>query len=293
MESIPFDDRLRSKGEVVIYQPDDITKLEVLVNEDTVWLNRHQLSALFGRDIKTIGKNINNALHEELSDMSVVANFATTATDGKTYVVEFYNLDMILSIGYRVKSKRGIQFRRWANSILKQYLLSGCAINNRLVSIEGQLREHRELIDNHEKKIDFFVRTSMPPVEGIFFDGQIYDAHSFVSNLIRKAKQRIILIDNYVDDTVLTLLDKRSNGVEAAIYTCRISKQLQLDIDRHNSQYPPVQFKTFSKSHDRFIIIDDKVYLIGASIKDLGKKWFGFTLMEHTTAAELLTRLSK
>lgn len=192
MESIPFDDRLRSKGEVVIYQPDDITKLEVLVNEDTVWLNRHQLSALFGRDIKTIGKHINNALHEELSDMSVVANFATTATDGKTYVVEFYNLDMILSIGYRVKSKRGIQFRRWANSILKQYLLSGCAINNRLVSIEGQLREHRELIDNHEKKIDFFVRTSMPPVEGIFFDGQIYDAHSFVSNLIRKAKQRII-----------------------------------------------------------------------------------------------------
>ena len=127
----------------------------------------------------------------------------------------------------------------------------------------------------------------------IFFVGQIYDAHSFVSNLIRKAKQRIILIDNYVDDTVLTLLDKRSNGVEAAIYTCRISKQLQLDIDRHNSQYPPVQFKTFSKSHDRFIIIDDKVYLIGASIKDLGKKWFGFTLMEHTTAAELLTRLSK
>ena len=280
-----------SKGEIVVYQPDEITRLEVRLQDETVWLNRQQLATLFGRDVKTIGKHINNALNEELSGLAVVANFATTAADGKTYIVEYYNLEMILSIGYRVKSQQGIHFRRWANSVLKEFLLKGHVMQTKLTAIEQTLKEHRQMLDSHEKKIDFFVRTSLPPVEGIFFDGQIYDAYAFVAELVRKAARRIVLIDNYIDDTVLTMLSKRSDRVDATIYTCKVSKQLQLDIDKHNAQYPPITVKTFTKAHDRFLIIDDTVYLIGASIKDLGKKWFGFTLLENTDAEELLGRM--
>ena len=157
--------------------------------------------------------------------------------------------------------------------------------------MEKQLKEHKLILDEHSKKIDFFIQSSLPPKQGIFFDGQIYDAYTFVAELVRKATLRIVLIDNYIDDTVLTMLSKRAPGVEATIYTGNISKQLQLDIDKHNVQYPPITVRTFSKAHDRFLIIDDTVYLVGASIKDLGKKWFGFTLMENTDAEELLERL--
>lgn len=281
----------KTRNEIVIYQPDEITKIEVKIDNETVWLNRQQLATLFGRDVKTIGKHINNALREELYNMAVVANYATTAADGKTYNVEYYNLDMILSIGYRVKSQRGIYFRRWANTILNEYLLKGYSVNYRLAQIETRLEAHQQVIDKHEKKIDFFVRTSLPPVEGIFFDGQVFDAYAFVAGLVRKAERRIVLIDNYVDETVMTMMDKRADSVTATIYTSKISKQLQLDIDKHNAQYTPVEVRTFSKAHDRFLIIDEEVYLIGASIKDLGKKWFGFTLMENTPADELLERI--
>ncbi len=216
------------KGEIVLYQPDDNVKLEVRLNEDTVWLNRQQMASLFQRDVKTIGKHIANALTEELEGTPVVAKFATTAADGKTYQVEYYNLDVIISVGYRVKSQRGVLFRKWANAVLKDYLLRGYAINHRLNNIERKIEEH-------DQKIDFFVRTALPPVEGIFFDGQIFDAHTFVSNLIRSAKRRIVLFDNYIDDTVLTLLDKRKKTVEAEIYTKTISHQLTLDIAKHNA----------------------------------------------------------
>ena len=280
-----------NKGEIVVYQPDEITRLEVRLQDETVWLNRQQLATLFGRDVKTIGKHINNALNEELSGLAVVANFATTAADGKTYIVEYYNLEMILSIGYRVKSQQGIHFRRWANSVLKEFLLKGHVMQTKLTAIEQTLKEHRQILDSHEKKIDFFIQSSLPPKQGVFFDGQIYDAYSFVAELVRKAARRIVLIDNYIDDTVLTTLSKRADGVEAVIYTGKVSKQLQLDIDKHNAQYPPITVRTFSKAHDRFLIIDQTVYLIGASIKDLGKKWFGFTLLENTDAKELLRRM--
>ena len=278
-------------GEIVVYQPDEITRLEVRIKEETAWLNRQQIAQLFGRDVKTIGKHINNALKEELSDMAVVAKFATTATDGKTYIVEYYNLEMILSIGYRVKSQRGIIFRRWTNSILKEHLLRGYSLNTRFASVEKQLKKHELILYEHTKKIDFFIQSSLPPKQGIFFDGQIYDAYAFMADLVRRAGRRIVLIDNYIDDTVLTMLSKRVAGVEAVIYTAKISKQLQLDIDKHNAQYPQVKVRTFSKAHDRFMIIDDAVYLVGASIKDLGKKWFGFTLMENTSAEELLGKI--
>ena len=157
--------------------------------------------------------------------------------------------------------------------------------------MEKELKEHRQMLDEHAKKIEFFIQSSLPPKQGIFFDGQIYDAYSFVAGLVRSAKRMIVLIDNYIDDTVLTILSKREAGVEAVIYTGKISKQLKLDINKHNAQYPPVEVRTFSKAHDRFLIIDEKVYLVGASIKDLGKKWFGFTLMENTEAEELLGKM--
>ena len=266
-------------GEIVVYQPDEIIRLEVRVEEETVWLNRHQLADLFGRDIKTIGKHINNALREELIDLSVVANFATTASDGKTYSVEYYNLDMILSIGFRVKSQRGIQFRKWANSVLKEYLLKGYAINNRFANVEDQLKEHRRILDEHSRQIDFFIHTSLPPIEGIFYDGQIFDAYVFVSSLIRSAQKRIVLIDNYIDDNVLLTLSKRTTGVSTEIHTARLSQQLQLDLQRHNNQYEPISIVQKQNIHDRFLIVDDDVYHIGASLKDLGKKLFAFSKM--------------
>ena len=270
-------------GEIVVYQPDEITRLEVMVENETVWLNRHQLALLFDRDIKTIGKHINNALNEELSGLEVVANFATTASDGKTYFVEHYNLEMILSIGYRVKSQRGIHFRRWANTILKDYLIKGYSINTRLNTledrIERRLEKHELLLDAHEKKIDFFVRTSLPPVEGIFYDGQIFDAYVFATELIRSARTRIVLIDNYIDESVLLMLSKREPGVTAEIRTGKIPQPLLLDIQKHNSQYDPITLTQTHNIHDRFLIIDDTVYHIGASLKDLGKKLFAFSKM--------------
>jgi len=271
------------KNEIILYQPDDLIRLEVRLEGETVWLNRQQMSLLFGRDVKTIGKHIKNALKEELSTFPVVANFATTAVDGKTYQVRYYNLDMILSVGYRVKSSRGIEFRRWANHILKDYLLKGYSINQRLSDIEtridNKLMRHEQRLDQIDQKIDFFVRTSLPPVEGLFFEGQIFDAFAFVSDLIRSAHKDIILIDNYVDESVLILLDKRQKSANAAIYTGHISRQLQLDIQRHNAQYTPIEIHTCNNMHDRFLIIDNVVYHIGASLKDLGKKLFAFSKM--------------
>ena len=213
----------------------------------------------------------------------------------QSYNVKYFNLDMILSVGYRVNSKNAIAFRRWASSVLKEYLLSGYAIRHRLNEFEDRI-DRRMLqfdkrLDEQERKMDILVHSSQLPKQGIFYDGQIYDAYAFVSDLIRKAVNRIVLIDNYIDDTVLTLMDKRSAGVEAVIYTGKLTKQLQLDVDKHNSQYPPIKVRIFSKAHDRFLVIDDEVYLVGASIKDLGKKWFGFTLMENTSADELLRRM--
>jgi hypothetical protein len=262
-----------NKGEIILYQPDNSLKLEVWLENETVWLNRQQIAKLFDRDIKTIGKHINNALKEELQEFSVVAKFATTAADRKIYQVEYYNLDMVLSVGYRVKSQRGIQFRIWSNQVLKEYILKGYAIHQRFERIEHRVTET-------EKKIDFFVKTALPPKEGIFYDGQIFDAYTFTADLIKSAKMSIILIDNYVDDSVLLLLSKREKGVDATIYTATVLPQLQLDLQKHNAQYPKINIKLFNRSHDRFLFIDDDVYHIGASLKDLGRKWFAFSKMK-------------
>ena len=284
-------DNGQNKGEIVIYQPDEVTRLEVRVEGETVWLNRHQLASLFGRDVKTIGKHIKNALREELRSLSTVANFATVQKEGDRLVernVEYYNLDMIISIGYRVKSERGVLFRSWANAILKEYLVRGYVTNRRIDVIEESIRKHERRLDEYGEKIDFFVRTSLPPVEGIFYDGQIFDAYVFVSDLVKSARQRIVLIDNYVDESVLLLLSKRAPGVSAEIRTGRMPEQLRLDIQKHNSQYPPIAIIQAQNIHDRFLIVDDVVYHIGASLKDLGKKLFAFSRMGFSPSALLL-----
>ena len=280
---------MENNGEIILYQPDSEVKLEVRIEDETVWLNRQQLSELFNRDVKTIGKHVNNALKEELAGMATVAKFATVQKEGDrtiTRQVEYYNLDMVLSVGYRVKSNRGIEFRRWANKVLKEYLLKGHAINYRLDQMDTRLQKHERQIEYLTDKVDFFVRTSLPPVEGVFYDGQIFDAYKFATDLIRSAKKSILLIDNYVDESVLLMLSKRNAGVKADIYTQAVSRQLQLDLQKHNSQYPPISIHTYKKCHDRFLIIDGTdIWHIGSSLKDLGKKMFAFSRLDILTTA--------
>lgn len=268
------------EGEIVLYQPDEIIKLEVHLKNETVWLSIEEMSQLFGRDISVIGKHIRNIFkEEELVKDSVWAKFAYTASDGKTYRVDYYNLDVIISVGYRVKSKQGTRFRQWANQILKDYVLKGYAMSPYSHRrIEERLNDHDRQIRELTDKVDFFVRTSLPPVEGIFYNGQIFDAYKFAVDLIRSARHSLILIDNYVDESVLLMLSKRRTDVSAVIYTQRIMPQMQLDLEKHNSQYPPVEVKTYRDCHDRFLLIDSQeVYHIGASMKDLGKKMFAFS----------------
>ena len=266
---------MENRGEIILYQPDDEIRLEVRLEEDTVWLTQAQMAELFQTTKQNVSLHTNNIFKEkELLMSAVVKESLTTAADGKHYRVKYYNLDVIISVGYRVKSIRGTQFRQWANKVLKEYLLKGYSVNQRLNRLEQRM-------SHAEEKIDFFVRTSLPPVEGIFYEGQIFEAYKFATDLIRSAKASILLIDNYVDESVLLMLSKRNEGVRADIYTQRISGQFRLDLERHNSQYPPVEVHVYKKSHDRFLIIDGTdVYHIGASLKDLGRKMFAFSKLD-------------
>ena len=272
------------KGEVILYQPNETIKLEVKLDQETVWLSIDEMAILFERDKSVIGKHIRNIFkEEELFKESVWAKFAYTASDGKIYQVDYYSLDVIISVGYRVKSKQGTRFRQWANNFLKDYLLKGYSINHRLQTLEQTVAEHSQ-------KIDFFVRTALPPMEGVFYDGQIFDAYKFATDLIKSANQSLILIDNYVDETTLLMLSKRKEGVSATIYTQRISSQLQLDLEKHNAQYSAIDVKMYKRSHDRFLLIDgQEVYHIGASLKDLGKKMFAFSRLNES--AEMILQL--
>ncbi|MBQ2291673.1 MAG: virulence RhuM family protein [Paludibacteraceae bacterium] len=285
-------------NEIVLYQPNEQMSLEVKLENETVWLTLNQMASLFGRDKSVISRHIKAIFQErELTYEGSVAKNATVQTEGNRQVirdVEFYNLNVIISVGYRVKSQQGTAFRIWASEVLKDYMLRGYAVNQRIVYVEEyfdkRLRAHEQRIENVEQKIDFFVRTSRPPHQGIFYDGQIFDAYTFINDRIREATTRIILIDNYIDDSVLTILSKRADKVAATIYTKKPTAQLQLDIQKHNAQYPPISVIEFDRSHDRFLCIDDTVYHLGASIKDLGKKWFAFNRMEMPTS-ELLNKI--
>ena len=231
------------------------------------------MALLFETTRNNVTLHIGNIFREgELDAFSVCKDSLLTASDGKAYKTKMYNLDVIISVGYRVKSKRGTQFRQWANKVLKEYLLRGYSLSQRIERLE-------ERVSEHDKKIDFFVRTSLPPVEGVFFEGQIFDARVFVSDLVKSAKKSIVLIDNYNDETVLMILSKRGDSVTAKIITKNVSQQFQQDLDSHNLQYPPIDIEIRSGIHDRFLIVDDTVYHIGASLRDLGKKLFAFSKM--------------
>ncbi len=264
-------------NEIIFYEPTETIHLEVRMADESVWLTQSQIAILFGVGQPAISKHLKNIFKcGELDEHSVYSILEYTASDGKTYKTQFYNLDAILSVGYRVNSINATRFRKWANKVLKDHLLKGYSINQRFERLEQR-------VSKTEEKIDFFVRTALPPTEGIFFNGQIFDAYTFISDLVRSAQNRIILFDNYVDDSVLTMLDKRMNGVSVQIFTRHISKQLSLDIERHNAQYHPIAINEFPNAHDRFLCIDDTVYHIGASLKDLGKKWVAFNKMEVET----------
>lgn len=277
------------KNEIILYQSEDLTShIEVKVEEETVWLNRKQISSFFNRDVKTIGKHINNVFTEgELKKNSTVANFATVQNEGGRKVerqVEFYNLDVIISVGYRVKSKQGTQFRIWANRVLKDYLLKGYSLNQRMNRIEDNVSSIMKKVED----IDLQISANLPQTQGVFFDGQVFDAYTLIANIVRTAKSSIVLIDNYIDDTVLTHLCKKGTKVNITLLTKTISKQLKLDIQKANIQYPIIQAKVFTKAHDRFLIIDEKeVYHLGASLKDLGKKWFAFSKMDKDSVTIL------
>ncbi|WP_288205150.1 RhuM family protein [uncultured Parabacteroides sp.] len=266
---------MKNKGEIIVYQPEKTLQLEVRMEDETVWLTQAQMADLFETTSQNITLHIKNIYTEqELETDSTCKDFLQVREEGSRMVKriqKFYNLDVIISVGYRVKSRRGTQFRIWASKILKDYLLKGYSINKKIEDIEAKLVEH-------DQKIDFFIKTSLPPVEGIFFDGQLFDAYKFAADLIKSAHKSIVLIDNYVDESILMLLTKRNPHVTATIYTAQISKQLLLDLQHHNAQYEPITINQFKQSHDRFLLIDDKdIYHIGASLKDLGKKWFAFS----------------
>lgn len=284
-------------NEIVLYQPNETMKLEVLLENETVWLTQQQIADLFGTKRPAITKHLSNIFKSgELEEESTCSILEHVAADGsRTYSTKYYNLDVILSVGYRVNSINATMFRRWANQVLKEYLLRGYSVNQRLIEISDRL--DRRLLEQDGKiaairrDVDFFVRTSLPPKEGIFFDGQIFDAYAFVAKLIRKAQHRIVVIDSYVDDSVLVQLSKRKQGVTVDIYDGRISDQLRQDVERHNRQYPGVTLHAYNKAHDRFLIIDEEVYHIGHSLKDLGKKLFAFSRMDVLSGSELLSRL--
>ena len=312
-----------AQNQIVVYQPNETVRLDVRLENETVWLNRHQMAQLFGRDIKTIGKHIANALSEELacnsvvsdfattqshqnptvanfatvgtSQGSVVAKFATTAADGKVYQVEYYSLDVILSVGYRVKSAQGILFRRWANTVLKEYLLRGYSVNARLNRLEDKMDRRFSKYDSDiaelKDKVDFFVQTQTPPLQGVFYNGQFWDARALVLSLVSRAKRSLILIDNWANTEVLDLFKKKREGVRLTIFTSEHydkkhvphRKISDADVKTFNAQYPKLAVRYNESFHDRFLIIDDKeLYLIGASLKDLGSKCFAFTKLDPT-----------
>lgn len=295
------------QGEVIFYQPDNTMRLEVRLEDETVWLTQQQMVTLFQSSKANVSEHIRNIYDQgELEQKATVRNFRTVRKEGNRMVnrtLTYYNLDAIISVGFRVNTKRGIMFRQWANRTLKEYLLRGYAFHQQIIAMQRQIdvrleeqNERLSAVENHlhehDQKFDMIVKTPELPNEGVFFDGQIFDAFKLVMQLIKSAEHRIILIDNYINEEILTMFDQRANGVIASIYTARIDSAMQLAIQRHDAQYDPIPVNVFRMSHDRWLIIDEKVYHFGASLKDLGKKWFGVSLYQDITPEELLSKIS-
>ena len=270
------------KDEIVLYQPNEQFQLEVQLKDETVWLSQDQMALLFQRDKSVIARHISNIYSEgELQKESTVAKFAIVPEKReRLYEVTLYNLDVIISVGYRVKSQRGTQFRQWATKILKDYMLRGYAVNQRLLNIENQLASQQKQLAKHQEQIDFFVRAELPPAEQIFFEGQFFEARVLLEKLIKTAKKRVIIIDGYIDAATFEMLDVRAKGVTADIYSDGEHKSLR---DSHNASKgkQPINTHKWSKSsHDRWVIIDDTLYHCGHSVKDLGKKLSAIMKME-------------
>jgi hypothetical protein len=264
------------KNEIILYQPNEFAEhIEVIIDEETVWLSQEQICRLFQRDQSVISRHIRNVFKEgELDEKSNMQKMHIANSDKP---VAFYNLDVIISVGYRVKSKQGTQFRIWASKILKDYLLKGYAINNRM----NRLEDNFGTLKNKVNQIDFQINTHLIPTQGVFFDGQIFDAYELASKIICSAKDSTVLIDNYINESTLTHLTKKKPEVKVLLLTKNINSRLALDITKANEQFGGFEAKAFARSHDRFLIIDGKeVYHLGASLEDLGKKWFAFSKLE-------------
>ena len=278
-----------------MYQLNDVVELDVRLEDETVWLTQAQMSELFSVKENTITYHIKEIYKtEELEKDGTARKIRVVRKEGNRSVnrtLDFYNLDMIISVGYKVNSKRGVKFRQWATKVLKEYLLRGYSINKSFQEVHAELGSQKERIKVLEEKVDFFVRSSLPPVEGIFYDGQIFDAYAHIVSLIKQAKRSIILVDNYINVDTLTMLSNRDQNVSATIYTRQLNQQQQLDVQRHNLQYPPVMINICQHNHDRFLIVDDVVYIFGASLKDAGKKLFAYIRMQETSATELLSMI--
>ena len=278
------------KNEIILYCSDELSAhIEVRIDEETVWLSLNQIAQLFDRDKSVISRHLQNIFKEgELKIEATVAKNATVQIESGRKVtreIEYYNLDAILSVGYRVNSKQGTQFRIWANKVLKDYLLQGFTVNNRMNRIE----ENVQALSRKLNEIDLQINSQFIPKQGVFFEGQIFDAYKLTSKIIRSAQKSIVLIDNYIDETTLTLLSKKENAVKVLLLTRNINRQLSLDVQKVNEQYPNFELKFFTKSHDRFLIIDEKeVYHLGASLKDLGKRWFAFSRLDKSSVESII-----
>lgn len=297
MEDLIVNKSSGNLGEIAIYQPDEVTRLDVKIDGETVWMTQEQIARLFCVKQPAISKHIRNIYSEgELTPEDTYSILEYMGNDGRQkYITKYYNLDVILSVGYRVNSVNATRFRQWANKVLKEYLLRGYAVNQRINQLEDKVdrrfADYDHKIESLNQQVDFFVRTSLPPKEKLFFDGQLFDAHVLMSRLVESAEKRIVLIDNYVDESVLTLLLKRKKHVTATIYTMQMSGAFKLDLQKHNAQYSPVSVNLYTKAHDRFFIIDDKVYHVGASVKDLGKKLCAVSLLSCIDADEMIGKL--
>jgi hypothetical protein len=280
------------RDELVVYRPnEDAAHITVRIDDETVWLTQQQMAILFNQTKQNISLHIVNCFKEkELDAVSVVKESLTTAKDGKKYPTKYYCLDVIISVGYRVKSKEATQFRIWATRVLKDYLLKGYVLNNRMNRMEDRM----EAIGAKVNQLELQLNTHLIPTQGVFFEGQVFDAYVLISKIICSAQKSIMLIDNYVDESVLVHLSKKNKDVTVTLLTKTISKQLQLDVHKANAQYPTILVKQFSQSHDRFLILDKKeVYHLGASLKDLGKKWFAFSKLDQHSVSSMMASISE
>ena len=283
------------KNEIIIYQSDELTeRIEVKLEDETVWLNQEQMALLFKQTKQNISLHINNCFKEnELDRNSTVKEYLTVQNEGRRKIqrrINLYNLDVVISVGYRVKSKQGTQFRIWANQVLKDFLIKGYAVRNRM----NRLEDNIETLKDKVQYIDLQIQSKLIPTQGVFFEGQVFDAYELTSRIIRSAKKSIVLIDNYIDENTLTHLSKKGKNVCVTLLTKNHSKQLSLDLKKANAQYGNFAWQQFDKSHDRFLIIDQNaVYHLGASLKDLGKKWFAFSKMNKLSVESMLNSIAE